>query len=59
MKKLTSTILILALLMSVVPGLTGCKKQVLKNWYLGALDYYGNGEKNRFYNEDENPNLKV
>ena len=59
MKKLTSTILILALLMSVVPGLTGCKKQVLKNWYLGALDYYGNGVKNGFYDEDEYPNFKV
>ncbi|MBR4947747.1 MAG: hypothetical protein IKZ29_04220 [Clostridiales bacterium] len=59
MKKATSTILILALLMSVVSGLTGCKKQVLKNWYLEALDYYGNGVKNGFYDEDEYPNYKV
>lgn len=57
MKKATSTILIFALLMSVVYGLTGCKKMVLKNWYAEALDYYGNGVKNGFF--EEMPNYSV
>lgn len=57
MKKLTSTILIFALLMSVVSGLTGCKKYVLKDWYVDALNYYRDGVRSGF--SDEPANFKV
>lgn len=54
MRKITSTVLIFALLLTAASSLTGCKKAVLKNWYAEALDFYGNGIKNVFMEEPRN-----
>lgn len=54
MRKVTSSILILSLLVSVVFGMTGCKKSALKNWYNEPLEFYGNGIKYGFTEEPSN-----
>jgi hypothetical protein len=56
MKKVLSTILAVVLLVTGAAEMTGCKR-VPKDWYKGALEYYGNGIKNGF--DDENQNLNV
>jgi len=54
-RKATSTLLILALLMSVVFGFAGCRKYVLKDWYTEALNYYRDGVRSGFgLSEPEN-----
>lgn len=54
MKKVTSTLLILTLLVSVVFGMTGCKKASLKGWYNDALQFYGDGIRYGFKEEPTN-----
>ena len=53
MKKAASTILIFALLVSIVAGMTGCRR-VPKDWYKSTLEFYGNGIKNGFTDEPRN-----
>ena len=54
MRKVTASILILSLLVSVVFGMTGCKKAALKDWYKEALEFYGDGIRYGFHDEPQN-----
>ena len=56
MKRVASTILCVAVLLSVVYGVSGCSRKP-KDWYKSALEYYSNGIKNGF--TEENRKLSV
>ena len=56
MKRVASTILCVAVLLSVVYGVSGCSRKP-KDWYKAALEYYSNGIKNGF--TEENRKLSV
>ncbi len=47
MKKATAAVLLAALLVMMVPGITGCKKAP-NEWYKDTLEYYRNGVNNGF-----------
>ena len=47
MKKATAAVLLAALLVMMVPGITGCKKAP-NEWYKDTLEYYKNGVNNGF-----------
>lgn len=47
MKKATAAVLLAALLVMIVPGITGCKKAP-NNWYKDTLEYYRDGVNNGF-----------
>ena len=51
MKRVASTILCVAVLLSVVYGVSGCSRKP-KDWYKSALEYYSNGIKNGFTEEN-------
>lgn len=50
MKRVASTILSAAIVLSVVYGVSGCSRKP-KDWYVSALEYYRNGVKNGFTEE--------
>ena len=50
MKKVASTILSVAIVLSVVFGVSGCSRKP-KDWYVSSLEYYRNGIKNGFTEE--------
>ncbi len=52
MKKVLSTILAVVLLVTGAVQMTGCKR-IPKDWYKRALEFYGNGIKNGFGEENE------
>ena len=56
MRKVLSTFLAVILLVSATVGMTGCQRTP-KDWYKKALEYYGNGIRNGF--TEENRNLSV
>lgn len=47
MRKATAAVLLAALLVMMVPGITGCKKAP-NEWYKDTLEYYRNGVNNGF-----------
>lgn len=51
MKRTLSTVLTVALLLALIPGVTGCKKIIPKKWYESTLEYYRDGVKNGFKSE--------
>lgn len=53
MKKVFSTILTVALLLALIPGVTSCKV-IKKDWYAATLEYYRDGVKNGFKEEYQN-----
>jgi len=53
MKRVTAVAMMVTMLLSVVFGSAGCKNPN-KEWYKGALEYYGNGIKNGFGEELSN-----
>lgn len=57
MKKATTKVLTVVLLVSVVLGSTACKSKTVKEWYKETIEYYRDGIKNGF--EEELRNLPV
>jgi len=53
MRKVLSTFLAVVLLVSLTVGMTGCVRTP-KDWYKSALEYYGNGIRNGFTEENQN-----
>ena len=58
MKRVLVTILIVTMLVTALPGLTGCKIKP-KNWYQATLDYYSEGVKSGWANEDSSLMLNI
>ena len=50
MKRTLATVLTVAFLLALVPGITGCKI-IPKKWYEPTLSYYSDGIKNGFTEE--------
>ena len=57
MKKAPVTILVVTVLVIFISCATGC--WVRKNWYQSAVDYYTEGIRTNWANEDPSPRLKV
>ena len=58
MKRVLVTILVVTMLVTALPGLTGCKIKP-KNWYQATLDYYSEGVKSGWANEDPSLMLNI
>lgn len=58
MKRILSTVLSAILLALMIPGLTGCKAKP-KDWYKETLDYYTEGVKTNWANEDKSLRLNI
>ena len=56
MKRTLSTILTVAFLLALIPGVTSCKR-VPKNWYEQTLEYFRDGVKNGFKEEYRNMHI--
>ena len=57
MKKVITKVLAAALLLSVCIGTAGCGKKQKNEWYKGALEYYGEGIRNGFTENDRQLNV--
>ncbi len=53
MKRTLATVLTVAFLLALIPGITGCKI-IPKKWYEETLNYYSDGIKNGFKQEYNN-----
>ncbi|MBR3246964.1 MAG: hypothetical protein IKG03_01030 [Clostridiales bacterium] len=58
MKRTLATILVVTFLVTAIPVLTGCKIKP-KNWYKQTLDYYGEGIRTNWVNEDPSLDLNI
>ena len=58
MKRILVAILTIAMLVTTLPGLTGCKRKN-KDWYNVTLDVYREGMKTNWANEDQYTGLNI
>lgn len=59
MKRTLAAILVVAFFVTAIPVLTGCRIKPKKDWYKQTLDYYSEGFRTGWANEDPSSDLYI